>query len=168
MEDEKDPKFTDDAIDSILDLPDTKPAEKVKKNETTRDITISPSIKLGNDYEIETSQNIQNDFEQARATYQEVIEKGRDTLTYLVELAKGTDKFEYFDSIAKLMKETADVAKKLMENEQAKLDLDRQMTPVENHIANITNNNVFVGSTKELLEMINDAKNKKTIQVQST
>jgi len=161
MENEKAPKYLSDAIDEILDLPveDATPkTEDVKKNGTKANAIITyPSVKPNDVYEKETSQNIQDDFQHARATHQEIIEKGKETLEYLMELAKSTDKYEYFDSISRLMKEITDTAVKLMDNEQAKLNLDQQMEPVEKHL-NVTNNNMFVGSAKELLDMTKNGK----------
>lgn len=174
-------KHLNDAIDDLLDLPTTgvedpetnlpepdtnlptptKPLSEddslLKKNAANNGTSILPSSIAKNDYIGERSQDIRDDYNQSRSTIQDVLEKGKDTLDYLIELAKGTDKYEYFDSISKLIKTLTDATSTMMENQQTRNDLDDAVDG-ENNQPSTVNNNVFVGSTKELLEMINNGK----------
>jgi methyl-accepting chemotaxis protein len=98
--------------------------------------------------------DIQNDYEYARSNLYGVIETGSDALNQLVELAKASEHPRAFEVVAQLTKTLVDANKDLLDIQKKVKDLRKeQQDQPEN---NVTNNNLFVGSTSDLLKMIKD------------
>lgn len=93
-----------------------------------------------------------DDYQLARQTLRKLIIKGEDTLDEMINLAKNSEHPRTYEVAGQLIKTMSDVAKDLLTLQKQIKDID---TPSKNQgqIGNQTNN-VFVGSTDELLKLL--------------
>jgi hypothetical protein len=97
---------------------------------------------------------IDNDFEYARGNMINAIEKGQEALNGILEVAGMSQHPRAYEVAATLVKATVDASKDLMELSKRKKDLDK---PVEGQAGggpNRVTNNMFVGTTADLLKML--------------
>jgi hypothetical protein len=98
-----------------------------------------------------------DDFNVARNTIHRMLEKGEGTLDELIVLAKNSEHPRTYEVAGQFLKTMSDIAKDLM-------IIQKQMKDIEDkskskHI-NKQTNNVFVGSTEELLKLLKKVENK--------
>lgn len=111
--------------------------------------------------EVELDDVVEMDFEYVRENLQSLIAQGQDAINELMLIAKQSQHPRAFEVIATLLKATADINNDLIATHKKKIDLKpAQSTPHSKGVAGITNNNLFVGSTNELQQMI-ESLNKK-------
>jgi len=120
------------------------PAEVI----TGRDIL--PAI----DKPLSSSNNqIEDDFEYARGNMISAIEKGQEALNGILEVAGMSQHPRAYEVAATLVKATVDASKDLMELSKRKKDLDKPKEG-ESGGPNKVTNNMFVGTTADLLKML--------------
>jgi glutaredoxin len=108
--------------------------------------------------------HLQDDYEASRETYKELIDKGNEAIDLMMELAKDSQHPRAFEVLATLLKTQADNNDKLLELQKRLKQLKEPAKGVQS--PNVTNNNVFVGSTTDLQRFILDQKkNPKVIDV---
>lgn len=97
-----------------------------------------------------SNQHLVDDFEYARGNLISVIEKGQEALTSIVDVAGMSQHPRAYEVVATLVKAVADANKDLLELRKKQKDLmvDDQSSPTT------VNNNLFVGSTAELQQLI--------------
>ena len=95
--------------------------------------------------------NIDNDYKYSRDTYYELVEKGKQSLELMIEVARESEHPRAFEVLSGMIKNISDVNDRLMDLNKKKKDLDRK-EEIKN-IANTTNN-LFVGSTSELQKIL--------------
>ena len=113
------------------------PAEKRKENEILKD-----------------KKEIKDDYEFSRATYKALIGVGTQSMDALAELARESEHPRAFEVLSNHLKSIGDITDKLMKLQKNKKELTEDDVRRE-----ITNNNVFVGSTTELQRMLLDKDN---------
>ena len=91
----------------------------------------------------------ERDFEYTRENIMQIIETGNKSLEELFELARQAQNARAFEVIAGMIKTLADANKDLMELHKKKVALDP-----ESHKPQTVNQNLYVGSTAELMKMI--------------
>lgn len=97
-----------------------------------------------------------NDYEYARRNLYDIIEKGNDALEHIVDIAKQSESARAFEVVTNLIKTMAETNKDLLALAKTKKDLDKDDSIPDK---NVTNNNLFVGSSAELLKFIKDKSN---------
>jgi len=105
-----------------------------------------------------------SDYELARNTLREVINKGTSALDDVITLARSSEHPRSYEVAGQIMKTMSDVAKDLLALQKQKQDIDKPLKETQ-QIAQ-QNNIVFAGSTEDLLRMINQ-KDVKTIDSSS-
>lgn len=106
---------------------------------------------------------VKDDYEFSRATYKELITTGTASLEILAELARESEHPRAFEVLSKAIKDIGDVTDKLMDLQKSKKELSGEQKKRE-----VTNNNLFVGSTTELQRLLGKAnKENKIIDVES-
>ena len=99
------------------------------------------------------SDNVNNDFEFARRTYYDILVKGSEAMEEMMDVARATEHPRAFEVLSTMMKTLADVNGNLLDIHKKKKDLagpsQAALPP-----PGTTNNNVFVGSTTELQQML--------------
>ena len=120
------------------------PEKKVEKTEITK-----------------AQADVKSDYEFSRKTYKDLIETGVRSLDTLAELARESEHPRAFEVVSKAIKDIGDVTDKLMDLQKS----NRDLTDGSKAKREVTNNNLFVGSTTDLqrLFMKHDKENKDRI-----
>lgn len=106
--------------------------------------------------------HLQDDYEASRETYKELIVKGDEAIDLMMELARDSQHPRAFEVLATLLKTQADNNDKLLELQKRVKQLKEPAKGAQS--PNVTNNNVFVGSTTDLQRFILDQnKNKQKV-----
>ena len=92
--------------------------------------------------------NVDNDYKYSRDTYYELVEKGKESLELMIEVARESEHPRAFEVLSNHIKNMGEVTDKLMKLQKAKKDLS------QDNDRQVTNNNVFVGSTSDLQRML--------------
>jgi len=98
-----------------------------------------------------------NDYEYTRETLYDLIEKGREGIEEMIEVARQSEHPRAYEVLAGLIKDTANTSEKLMDLHRKIKSLDQMMLPPPTD-NNTTTNNLFIGSTTELQRMLKDLK----------
>jgi len=126
----------EEALNVEADIVPADPAPKPKKR-TERIIDIDKDIKKDYDY--------------SRGQLYDVIEKGQEALSGILDVANNTDHPRAYEVAGQLVKSVSDATEKLMALQQKMQDLEEGPKSKQK----ITNNNaLFVGSTAELSKLI--------------
>lgn len=108
--------------------------------------------------------HLQDDYEASRETYKELIDKGNEAIDLMMELARDSQHPRAFEVLATLLKTQSDNNDKLLELQKRLKQLKEPAKGSLDKSSNVTNNNVFVGSTTDLQRFILD-QNKNKHQV---
>ena len=99
---------------------------------------------------VNENQDIDNDYEYQRQNFYNLVERGNDAITGILELAKESEHPRTYEVAGNLIKQVAEVTEKLG-------DLQEKMKKLkevpDNAPKNVTNA-LFVGSTAELQKML--------------
>ena len=108
--------------------------------------------------------NVDNDYKYSRDTYYELVEKGKQSLELMIEVARESEHPRAFEVLSGMIKNISDVNDRLMDLNKKKKDLDRK-----EEIKNIakTTNNLFVGSTAELQKILKNETDLKNVTPKS-
>lgn len=96
--------------------------------------------------------DLEKDYILVRSTMTNIIDKGREALDNVLELAQETDSARAYEVVGQLIDKVTTSTEKL-------LDLHKKMKDIKeiesnNSPANVTNNAIFFGSTTEAIKMI--------------
>ena len=94
------------------------------------------------------------DYDFSRDQYQNLIEKGNDALEELLAIAKEGEQPRAFEVATQLINSLTATTKELLVLQKTKKEIEKTDKPVKNE------NNLFVGSTKELQELLKMKNNK--------
>ena len=94
------------------------------------------------------------DFQYARENMYHIIERGRDAMDELLEIAKAEESPRAFEVFGQLLKNKTDSQEKLMELHQRKQKMESDGERQEVTRAQNVTNALFVGSTAELLKLV--------------
>jgi hypothetical protein len=134
-------KNVDDKIGNALDV------------EVVEVLNPPSPFKPANSELLDDDGQMKRDFEYTRENIMTIIETGNKSLEELFDLARQAQNARAFEVIASLIKTLADANKDLLDLHKKSQELDPES--VSN--AKTVNQNLFVGSTKELMQMIKDA-----------
>ena len=95
-----------------------------------------------------------NDFQYARENLYDIIEKGRDAMEELLEIAKAEESPRAFEVFGQLLKSMTDSQETLMDLHQKKQKLENAGERQEVTQAQNITNALFVGSTADLLKLV--------------
>jgi hypothetical protein len=111
-----------------------------------------PKPKLASD----KTANADKDYAYARENFYNVIEKGTYALEEMLEVAKASEHPRAYEVVSTIMKTLVDANKDLVSMSDKKADAEKEPAASE---AGTVNNNLFVGSTAELQQVLRDMKN---------
>jgi len=95
---------------------------------------------------------LDDDAAHARETLRNLIDKGNEAIDGILHIAKNSDHPRAYEVAGQLIKTVSDTAKDLLEVQKRKKDLEKEDKPKIQ-----TQNNLFVGSTHELLKAMKQA-----------
>jgi hypothetical protein len=98
-----------------------------------------------------TEERVDYDYDYSRATYYELIDKGRESLDLMIEVARESEHPRAFEVLSGLIKNISDVNDKLMDLNKKHKEIIKEDKPDQKLI---TNNNVFLGSTTDLQRLL--------------
>ncbi len=128
-----------DGIESALDVQ----AEVVPASQ--------PKPKKKPERAIDIDHDVKKDYDYTRGQLYDVIEKGQEALSGILDVANNTDHPRAYEVAGQLVKSVSDAAEKLIELQKKMQDLEEGPKSKQK----ITNNNaLFVGSTAELSKLI--------------
>ena len=105
---------------------------------------------------VEVKDVVEDDAEFARQNIRDLIVKGNDAASHIVEIAKQSEHPRAFEVAAGMLKNLSDMNKDLLEIQKRKQDLQPKVT---NNTQNLNiDKAVFVGSTAELLKQLRENK----------
>jgi DNA-binding PadR family transcriptional regulator len=95
--------------------------------------------------------NVRNDYDYSRETYYELIEKGKDALENMIEVARESEHPRAYEVLSGMIKNVSDVNDRLMDlnKKQKEMDKKDEVKQVENQ-----QNNYFLGSTADIQKML--------------
>ena len=138
-------KLVEQRIEKHLELGEEVPKHDVKViNPTVENV---PTV-------IDSNGNKDNDFQYARENLYDIIEKGRDAMEELLEIAKAEESPRAFEVFGQLLKNMTDTQSTLMELHQKKQKLENDGDRQEVTRAQNVTNALFVGSTADLLKLV--------------
>ena len=99
------------------------------------------------------------DYSEVRENLKDLIDGGKIALDGILKVASESDSPRAFEVVSQLLKTSVEANKEL-------LDVHKQMKELEaeDKAKNVTNNAFFVGSTKELQELVNKQLPKKRVK----
>jgi dGTP triphosphohydrolase len=103
--------------------------------------------------------DVEHDYQYVRQNLHDIIDKGSMSLDALLELAKASEHPRAFEVVGQLTKTLVDANKDLIEVQRKIKELKKDSVDKET-AKSITNNNLFVGSTAELLKSLREEKDK--------
>ena len=96
----------------------------------------------------------ETDFRYARENMYHIIERGRDAMEELLEIAKADESPRAFEVFGQLLKNMTDTQEKLLELHRKKQIIENDGERQEVTKAQNVTNALFVGSTAELLKLV--------------
>ena len=109
------------------------------------------------------SEDKDNDYEYTRETLYDLIEKGREGIEEMIEVARQSEHPRAYEVLATLIKDTANTSEKLMDLHRKIQSIDQMMLPAPKQESGNTTNNLFIGSTTELQRMLKDLNKEKEV-----
>ncbi len=100
---------------------------------------------------VKIDKDIKDDYDFSRKTYKDLIYTGTRSMDVLSELAIESEHPRAFEVLAQTIKNIGDTTEKLMSLQKQKKDLTKEE---REDAKNVTNNNMFVGSTTDLQRML--------------
>ena len=98
-------------------------------------------------------EKVEYDYDYSRATYYELIEKGKESLDLMIEVARESEHPRAFEVLSGMVKNISDVNDRLMDLNKKQKEMK---APDKHEAKQITNNNVFLGSTTDLQRLLQD------------
>lgn len=114
----------------------------------------------------DNDKNVKSDYDYSRDTYYELIEKGRESLDLMIEVARESEHPRAFEVLSNMIKNVSDVNDKLMDLNKKNKEITQSKTFDDQK--SITNNNVFIGSTTDLQRLLMKSEEEKVIDVSPT
>ncbi len=106
---------------------------------------------------VPTDDKMDKDYEYARSNFYNVIESGTEALEQMLEVAKASEHPRAYEVVSTIMKTLVDANKDLVKMSTDKLKVEGESNP-DSPKGVTTNNNLFVGSTNELQQLLKDMK----------
>ncbi len=135
-------KDTIKKLNDVLEI-----ADDIIDIDTPEKKEIAPVVTVG-------TTDLTQDYDFSRDQYQNLINKGNDALEELLTIAKEGEQPRAFEVATQLINSLTATTKELLVLQKTKKEIEKTEKPVKNE------NNLFVGSTKELQELLEMKKKK--------
>jgi len=132
----------DEKLSKILDI-------EIESKEESKDI-----IPIAKEVKIKRKDQIRQDFDSARKNMKELINKGFESLDGIMKVAEAGDSPRAYEVASILIKTISEVNTDLINIHKTTADA----LGVNKVVKNTTNNSIFVGSTRDLQNLINQSR----------
>ena len=134
-------KTQSDILDDVLGITDV--VENATKDVTPPREIVVPETKLNDE-------DINNDYKYQRENFYNLIERGQDAITGILDIARESETPRSYEVAGNLIKQVAEVNEKLVD---LQMKMQKLKEVPSNAPKNVTNA-LFVGSTAELQKML--------------
>jgi hypothetical protein len=100
---------------------------------------------------------VKSDYDKSRETYYDLIEKGQDALSMMMEVARESEHPRAYEVLSGMIKNISDVNDKLMDLNKKHKDIKKGDVPQLDNTGD-TNNTIFIGSSTDLQRMLQDVR----------
>ena len=129
-------KSTVEKLNKVIDVTgELIPVERIKKEK-------APAVEI-------TTTDLTSDYDFSRGQYHNLIEKGNEALEELLAVAKESESARAYEVTAQLVRTLSDTTKELLELQKTKKEIEK-----ETQDPKTVNNSLFIGSTKELQDLL--------------
>ena len=102
----------------------------------------------------DNEKRIKDDYEYSRDTYYEILERGKESMELMIEVARESEHPRAFEVLSTMMKNMADINDKLMDLNKKNKDIEKK-----EDVKQLTTNNIlFLGSTTDLQRFLQNEK----------
>jgi len=127
--------------------------EKLNKVlDVTGDLIPVGNNKKAPDVEI-TETDLSSDYDFSRDQYHTLVNKGNDALDELLAVAKESESARAYEVAAMLIRNLSDTTKELLQLQKTKKEIEKDVPD-----PHTVNNSLFIGSTKELQDLLLEKK----------
>ena len=105
---------------------------------------------------------VKDDYDYSRETYYDLIEKGRESLDLMIEVARESEHPRAFEVLSNMIKGISDVNDKLIDLNKKRKDINKEEFQQIEH----QTNNLFVGTTTDLQRLLQKEKETKIIDAE--
>ena len=109
---------------------------------------------------VETSDDADADYKYSRENFYNLVERGQDAITGILDLAKESEHPRTYEVAGQLIKTVGEVTEKLADLQEKM----KRLKEVPDHAPRNVTNALFVGSTKELQALLKDDVEKSYIE----
>ena len=103
-----------------------------------------------------TETDLTSDYDFSRDQYHTLVNKGNDALDELLAVAKESESARAYEVAAMLIRNLSDTTKELLQLQKTKKEIEKDVKD-----PHTVNNSLFIGSTKELQDLLLEKKNVK-------
>ena len=136
-------KSTVEKLNKVIDVTgDLIPVERIKKEK-------APTVEI-------TTTDLTTDYDFSRDQYHTLIEKGNEALEELLAVAKESESARAYEAAAMLIRNLSDTTKELLQLQKTKKEIEKDTKD-----PHTVNNSLFIGSTKELQDLLLEKNNGK-------
>jgi hypothetical protein len=114
-------------------------------------MTVTSDSQQQSSQQIATTDKQQTDYDYSRETYYELIEKGKDALETMIEVARESEHPRAFEVLSNMIKNVSDVNDRLMDLNKKMKDIEKTDGP--NNVEN-QQNNYYLGSTTDIQRLL--------------
>ena len=136
-------KSTVEKLNKVIDVTgDLIPVERIKKEK-------SPDVET-------TTTDLTSDYDFSRDQYHTLVNKGNEALDELLAVAKESESARAYEVAAMLIRNLSDTTKELLQLQKTKKEIEKDVKD-----PHTVNNSLFIGSTKELQDLLLEKNNGK-------
>jgi|TARA_R110000822_G_scaffold142939_4_gene281083 hypothetical protein len=110
--------------------------------------------------------NIDDDYNYTRANLYNILEKGRESLDLMIEVARQSEHPRAFEVLSNMMKQMAEINEKLTDLNKKQKSMKEEKEDMGNR--KVTNNNLFIGSSVELQRLLKQNSDEEVITIEQT
>ena len=128
----------------------------VEKLNKVLDVTgdLIPVVKNKKTTDVKTTENdLSSDYDFSRDQYHSLVNKGNEALDELLAVAKESESARAYEVAAMLIRNLSDTTKELLTLQKTKKEIEKDVKD-----PHTVNNSLFIGSTKELQDLLNKKK----------
>ena len=139
---------------------DEKISDALGLTETIKEeiLTPKPLVPTPND----TLDHADTDYKYSRENFYSLVERGQDAIDGILEVAKEGEHPRAYEVVGQLIKNVAEVTEKLADLHEKM----KKLKEVPDHAPKSVTNALFIGSTKELQNLLKDKSNGSTDKLQ--
>ena len=139
---------------------DAKISDALGLTETIKEeiLTPKPLVPTPND----TLDHADTDYKYSRENFYSLVERGQDAIDGILEVAKEGEHPRAYEVVGQLIKNVAEVTEKLADLHEKM----KKLKEVPDHAPKNVTNALFIGSTKELQNLLKDKSNGSTNKLQ--